>query len=51
VLDPRLREVVKAEGLMTKCGWSPYEGIEFSGRVRWTVRAGKVLPDDCQIAA
>ena len=51
VLDARLKEVVKAEALMTKCGWSPYEGEEFSGRVRWTIRGGDVLLDDCQIVS
>ena len=48
VVDLKLKERVTAEGLRTKCGWSPYEGIKFRGRVRWTIKDGTVLLDDCQ---
>jgi len=49
VVDLKLTERVTAEGLRTKCGWSPYEGIKFRGRVRWTIKDGTVLLDDCQL--
>ena len=50
VVDPKLRETVTADTLMTKCVWSPYVGIEFSGRVRWTVKRGDIIVNDCQIS-
>ena len=46
VLDLRSPEVVKNDGVRTKCGWSPYEGAEFPGRARWVVRGGELLMDD-----
>jgi dihydroorotase len=46
ILDIRSPEVVKAEDIRSKCGWSPYEGIEFPGRARWTIRGGEPLLDD-----
>ncbi len=46
VLDVKSPERVRAEDLMTKCGWSPYEGIEFPGRVKVTVKGGRVLMDE-----
>ncbi len=33
---------IKAEQLRTKCGWSPFEGYEFPGAVRYTILNGKV---------
>lgn len=50
VLDLRSKERVKADGLYTKCGWSPYEGMTFPGRARWTLVGGRVLLDDFQLA-
>lgn len=49
VLDLGSAEVVKAEGVRSKCGWSPYEGREFPGRTRWTVKGGEVLLDDFEL--
>jgi len=46
ILDVRSPEVVKAEDIRSKCGWSPYEGKEFPGRIRWTVRGGEPLLAD-----
>jgi len=46
ILDIRSPEVVRAEDVRSKCGWSPYEGIEFPGRARWTIRGGEPLLDD-----
>jgi dihydroorotase len=48
ILDIWSPEVVKAEDVRSKCGWSPYEGIEFPGRTRWTIRGGELLLDDCE---
>ncbi|MGD0146462.1 MAG: dihydroorotase [Nitrososphaerales archaeon] len=46
ILDIWSPEVVRAEDVRSKCGWSPYEGIEFPGRTRWTIRSGEPLLDD-----
>ena len=46
ILDIWSSEVVRAEDVRSKCGWSPYEGIEFPGRTRWTIRGGEPLLDD-----
>ena len=46
VLDLHSPEVVRNEDVRSKCGWSPYEGREFPGRVRWTVIGGTTLVDD-----
>jgi dihydroorotase len=29
----------------SKCGWSPYEGMEFSGGVSYTIRRGRVIAE------
>ena len=51
ILDPRLKERITRDSLYTKCHWSPYEEVEFSGRARWTIRDGRVVQDDCQLIA
>ena len=42
ILDPDAPFVVRREELKTKCGWSPFEGYTFPGRVTYTVLQGKV---------
>jgi dihydroorotase (multifunctional complex type) len=51
VLDLTSPEKVENDDILSKCGWSPYEGKEFPGRVRWTVRGGDLLLDDFEMAA
>ncbi|MFI5404801.1 MAG: dihydroorotase family protein [Candidatus Gagatemarchaeaceae archaeon] len=51
ILDISSPEKVTAEEVRSKCGWSPYEGIEFPGRVRWTIRGGEVLLDDYELVS
>jgi len=46
IVDLNTPERVSADKLRTKCGWTPYEGIEFPGKVRWTIRAGEVLLEE-----
>jgi dihydroorotase len=50
ILDTSTPEVVKAERLMSKCGWSPYEGIEFPGGTKWTISGGRVILDSYEMA-
>jgi dihydroorotase len=46
ILDLRSPEVVRNDDVRSRCGWSPYEGIEFPGRARWVARGGELLMDD-----
>ncbi len=42
ILDLDAPQVVRREEMKTKCGWSPFEGYTFPGRVTYTVLQGKV---------
>lgn len=46
ILDPKKPYLVTREALQTKCGWSPFEGITFPGRVRHTIVRGRVYTQD-----
>jgi len=46
VLDLDSPETASADSVRSKCGWSPYEGKRFPGRVKWTVSAGRVVYED-----
>ena len=48
ILDIWSPEVVRAEDVRSKCSWSPYEGLEFPGKTRWTIRGGEPFLDDCK---
>jgi dihydroorotase len=50
VLDIHSPEKVRNDQIRSKCGWSPYEGREFPGRIRWTIYGGEVLLDDYELA-
>jgi dihydroorotase len=43
VLDMSKPYVVTRESVMTKCAWSPFEGVTFPGSVRATVIKGRVF--------
>ena len=49
ILDLRSPEKVTNDRVLSKCGWSPYEGREFPGRARWTISRGEVLSDDFEV--
>ena len=42
IIDPASPATIVRKELKTKCGWSPFEGIEFPGRVTHTIIRGKV---------
>ena len=42
VIDMKTQWLVRREEMKTKCAWSPFEGVTFPGRVRYTVLQGKV---------
>lgn len=51
VLDIHSPEKARGEGVLSKCGWTPYEGREFPGRVRWTIGSGEMLLDDYEVVS
>lgn len=50
ILDIHSPEKVDSDGVQSKCGWSPYDGKEFPGRVTWTIRAGERFLDDYELS-
>jgi dihydroorotase len=42
ILDTQTPWLVTREQMKTKCAWSPFEGVTFPGRVRYTVLQGLV---------
>ena len=50
ILDLQSPEKVDKDSIQSKCGWSPYEGKVFPGRIRWTICAGETLVDDFELA-
>lgn len=43
VLDLGTPWTVRADDLHTRCGWSPFEGYTFPGRVAYTVASGRLF--------
>jgi len=42
IVDMKTPWLVTREQMKTKCAWSPFEGVTFPGRVRYTVLEGRV---------
>ncbi|MHC1611330.1 MAG: dihydroorotase [Candidatus Methanospirareceae archaeon] len=45
VLDLHLQKKIRSADLYTKCGWSPFEGYEFPGTVKYTIFNGVVASE------
>jgi dihydroorotase len=45
-VDPEARYTLGPEGLHTKCGWTPFEGLTVQGRVRRVVLRGQVALEE-----
>lgn len=43
IVDPAARWVVGSENILYKCGWSPFEGVEFTHRVTHTLVNGRLV--------
>lgn len=43
IVDPDNRWKVTRQNILYKCGWSPFEGEEFSSRVKYTIVNGNVI--------
>jgi dihydroorotase len=48
-VDPEARHTLGPEGLHTRCGWTPFEGLTVQGRLRRVVLRGQVAFEDGQI--
>ncbi|MGC9443411.1 MAG: dihydroorotase [Candidatus Methanospirareceae archaeon] len=45
IIDLQRPATIHSDRLYTKCGWSPFEGIEFPGTVKHTIYNGVVMTD------
>jgi len=43
IVDPNNKWKVTRQNILCKCGWSPFEGEEFSSRVKYTIANGNVI--------
>ena len=43
LIDPNSNWTVSPENILYKCGWSPFEGTEFSHKVQSTFVNGKLI--------
>lgn len=50
-IDPDVRWEVNAEGLMSRCGWTPFEGMQLDGKVRRVMLRGQIVFDDGDVQA
>jgi carbamoyl-phosphate synthase/aspartate carbamoyltransferase/dihydroorotase len=48
-VDSDARYTLSAEGLYTRCGWTPFEGMAVKGRVRRVLLRGQTLFDEGRI--
>ncbi len=46
IIDPKKSWVVSPENILYKCGWSPFEGVEFSHKVNTVFVNGKIVFDN-----
>lgn len=49
LVQPSERWTVKREGLLYKCGWSPFENIDFSHKIRATWVNGNMVYDGIEV--
>ena len=49
IVDMNKKIVIKNENIESKCGWSPFNGVEFKGTPVATIIAGKTKMKDGKI--
>ena len=49
IVDMNKKIVIKNENIESKCGWSPFNGVEFKGTPVSTIIAGKIKMKDGKI--
>lgn len=45
IVDPKTKWIIKDADMITKCGWTPYDGTEVTGAVTHTIVNGNVVYD------
>jgi dihydroorotase len=50
IVDPAKPQLVQASNLLYKCGWSPFEGHEFSASIDTTIVNGRVVFSDGKLS-
>ena len=50
IVDPEQKHRIDAKDIASKCGWSPYEGIELTGQVDSVYLNGALVAKDNQIS-
>jgi dihydroorotase len=51
ILDPRTPTLVTRDAVLSKCGWSPFEGVAFPGSVSTTIVSGEMAWRDGGVVA
>ncbi|OGP87939.1 MAG: hypothetical protein A2156_01530 [Deltaproteobacteria bacterium RBG_16_48_10] len=51
VLDPRKKKILRADQMVAKAGWTPYEGMEVTGSIEMTLVRGKIVFERDEIRA
>jgi dihydroorotase len=51
IVDPSTKWKVSKENILYKCGWSPFEGVEFSHKIVLTLVNGNVAFDNSGVVA
>lgn len=46
IVDMNTTEVISGENVISKCGWTPYEGFEKGGKILTTIVRGNVVYND-----
>ncbi|MEW6035998.1 MAG: dihydroorotase family protein [Candidatus Micrarchaeota archaeon] len=49
IADPKKKWTVDATQLETKCRWTPFDGMELTGKVHTVIKSGKVLYEKYQM--
>ncbi len=50
-VDPDARFTLTSDGLRTKCGWTPFEGMRVQGKIKRVLLRGQVVYEDGRILA
>lgn len=51
ILDRKGRTTIENKKLYTKCGWSPFNGMAFPGRILYTIRDGRAVTEKGKVTA
>jgi carbamoyl-phosphate synthase/aspartate carbamoyltransferase/dihydroorotase len=50
-VDTEVQWEVKGEELFSRCGWSPFEGMNLEGKVRRVIMRGQIVFEDGKVIA